>query len=343
MTLHEATERYLPPLEAALRAILARTTEDFKPFYGMLQYHQGWVDESLQPATADTGKRVRPILCLLVCEACGTRFERAMSLAAALELLHGFSLVHDDIQDRSPTRRHRRTVWSLWGEAQAINVGDALLAAAHSALYRQAQASGPDTALRLATALDETCMRLCEGQFLDMDFEKRPVVTVEQYLGMIERKTAALLAYSTWSGAVAGGAADVRAERFEQMGRELGLAFQVQDDLLGVWGVEADTGKSASSDIASAKKTLPYLYALATLPRARAVELAALYAQPARGEAEVERARQLLDLSQAQAMCTDQANRHHERALRRLEEAQPAAAAAGALLELLARLSGRRH
>ncbi|MGQ9552600.1 MAG: polyprenyl synthetase family protein [Anaerolineae bacterium] len=342
MTLREALDRYLPPLEQLQRTILAPTSDDFKPHYGMQQYHQGWLNEHLQPVAASSGKRVRAVLCLLCCEACGAGFERALPLAAAIELLHSFSLVHDDIQDKSQTRRHRPTVWALWGAAQAINVGDSLYAAAHAALYRLQTTLPADAVLRLAVGFEDTCLRLCEGQYLDMAFEQETRVSHSRYMSMIERKTAVLIAYSAQSGAIAAGTSESAADVYRQMGRELGLAFQIQDDILGIWGDEEETGKSASSDIASAKKTLPLIYALEALPETQAAELEGIYARPSRDEAAIVRARELIDASGAKRRCLMLAQVHHAAALQHLQEAHPLPEAEAALRELIGQLSGRQ-
>ena len=341
MTLSDALGRYGAPLDAALRAILMAPSDEFKPFYGMQQYHQGWVDGDLQPVAADAGKRVRPTLCLLCCEACGGDYASALPLAAAIELEHGFSLVHDDIQDRSPTRRHRPTVWSLWGDAQAINVGDALYAAAHAAIYRLGRDHDPRLVLTLALGFEDVCLRLCEGQYLDMAFEREQDVSVDRYMLMIERKTADLISFAAWSGAAIAGAGAERAECFREMGRRLGLAFQIQDDVLGIWGDEKVTGKSASSDIAGAKKTLPYLHALSSLPSSTARELAAIYDAPLRDEAMVARARALIEATQARDRCLAAVSEHHAAALDLLARGEPLSEWAPALAELVARLSGR--
>ncbi|MHB0878707.1 MAG: polyprenyl synthetase family protein [Anaerolineae bacterium] len=342
MTLRQAQERYQAALDATLRAILVAPSDDFKPFLGMQQYHQGWLDRDLQPVVADPGKRVRPTLCLLCHEACGGDYSTALPLAAAIELEHGFSLVHDDIEDRSPLRRHRETVWALWGEPQAINVGDALFSAAHLALYDLRDSLPPDQVLRLALGFEDVCARLCEGQYLDMAFEKESDVSLDRYSLMIERKTAALISFAAWGGAAAAGADDATVETYRSMGHELGMAFQVQDDILGTWGDERVTGKSASSDIETAKKTLPYLHALHSLPAAEAAELRGLYALDRRDAVAVARARALVERSGARERCGAIAAEHHDRARRLLDEAKPPADTGAALRELIDALSGRQ-
>ena len=259
----ELLTRYIPQIEDEMYRVLANDDPRLAGHYGMLRYHMGWLDEHFRPARGNSGKRLRPLLCLLAAGAVGGWIEQAMPAAAALELLHNFSLVHDDIEDDSPARRHRPTVWLLWGKPQAINVGDALFTLARAALYRLSDfGMPPDRVLSACQLFDHTCVRLTEGQFLDMAFESRLDVGVDAYMAMIGGKTAALISASLEMGALVGGADSRVQERLAEFGYELGLAFQIQDDVLGIWGDEALTGKSAQSDILTRKKSLPVVYGL---------------------------------------------------------------------------------
>jgi geranylgeranyl diphosphate synthase, type I len=223
----------------------------------MMAYHHGWVTADGAPLDppARTGKRIRPILAILTCEAFGGIAEAARGPAIALELVHNFSLVHDDIQDVSDQRHNRDTIWKLWGAAQGINVGDALFALAQVALVEHT-ASHPHLAEGVLL-LNRTCVRLVEGQYLDLALESAADVTYDQYEGMIARKTAALLACSASLGAWAAGAPAQSVAAVGELARELGIAFQFQDDALGVWGDPKVTGKPARDDIRSRKKALP--------------------------------------------------------------------------------------
>ena len=233
----------------------------------MLEYHLGWRGAGLEPLAkpAPAGKKLRPALVLLVCQAvCGEITPAARDAAAAVELIHNFSLVHDDIQDRSELRRHRPTLWSLWGMPQAINAGDALFALAQVVLVRD----GSSLAARLATELNATALLLAEGQFLDIDLQQGDTpVTLPAYEAMIARKTGVLFASACRLGALAAGASTEASEAFAAYGLELGLAFQEQDDLLGVWGRSAETGKPDAADIIERKRGLPAAMAL-SLPDA---------------------------------------------------------------------------
>ncbi|MGH2524219.1 MAG: polyprenyl synthetase family protein, partial [Anaerolineales bacterium] len=283
----QLTPLCLAAIEDELRQVVGSGPPDLREYYAMLEYHLGWDADAHRQASgsqlASSGKRLRPLLCLLSCAAAGGEWERALPMAAGLELLHNFSLIHDDIQDGSPLRRGRPTVWRKWGQAQAINAGDALFTLAHLAPHGLPQRGlDPGLTLRALAMFDHTCLVLTQGQFLDMTFEQRPRVGVGEYLAMIEAKTAALIAASTGLGALLAGADEDRRAHFEQYGRSLGLAFQIQDDLLGIWGDPAVTGKSAANDLEKRKKSLPVVYGLE-----HSEDFARAYAGPHTPEASV--------------------------------------------------------
>jgi geranylgeranyl diphosphate synthase, type I len=255
--------QWLPPLEAEMRAVLAGDEQATAAHYGMMQYHMGWVDASFAPSVLNAGKRLRPILCLLACAEVGGRTDNALPAAAAIEILHNFSLVHDDIEDGDEARRHRPTVWKLWGVPLAINVGDGMFALAFAAMQRLSTRGVPPTAVLAALdVFTRTCVALTEGQYMDMSFEQRTDVTVDEYLHMIGGKTAALVGASVAIGAYIGGAGPEQAQFLQRFGKEIGLAFQIQDDVLGIWGDPTVTGKAAGNDVLRKKKSLPMLHAL---------------------------------------------------------------------------------
>ncbi len=309
--MNDVLSPYLEAVEAELRAALATPAEDVAPLYQMMQYHLGWLDEALRPHAAPRGKRLRPAMCLLACEAAGGDWRRALPATAAVELIHNFTLLHDDIEDNSPTRRHRATVWHLWGLAQGVNTGDTMWALARMALYRLAD-NGYDaaTVLEVARRLDEACLHLCAGQYLDIRFEGLERVTLAEYERMVGGKTASLLSAALAVGARLGGAAPAQVAAYGEFGRELGLAFQVVDDILGIWGDPAVTGKSAATDILTRKKTLPVLYAHEWEREHGHGDLARLYAQPAIAEAEVPTVLALLERAGARAYAQAQAEAH---------------------------------
>jgi geranylgeranyl diphosphate synthase type I len=257
-----AFRRYRNAITAELRLVLA---DRKSPLYGMMRYHLGWVDEHENPVQASPGKALRPTLCLLACEAVGGTWHKALPAAAGVELMHNFSLIHDDIQDEDVERRHRPTVWSIWGLPQAINAGDALATIAGLSLIGLAKRGVPaEKQLLTHKAMYEACLTTIEGQYLDIAYESRFDIGVDEYLEMIEKKTATLIARSLEMGALLGGDNQDMINGLYQYGRNLGLAFQVRDDILGIWGDERKTGKPWGSDIRHKKKSLPVAYALET-------------------------------------------------------------------------------
>jgi len=192
----------------------------------------------------------------------------ARPAAVAVELVHNFSLIHDDIQDQSTERRHRATVWRLWGIPQAITAGDAMYALARGALLRLAERGVPPNRILQATAaLDDACLHLCEGQYLDLASEGCQGATMEDYLAMIKGKTAALMACSTQLGALVATDDLETVEALRIFGESLGLAYQIQDDVLGIWGDPAVTGKPAADDLRRRKMTWPVVFALGEAER----------------------------------------------------------------------------
>lgn len=305
-------------------------------FSVLLQYPMGWVEADGAARAQAGGKRVRPLLLLLCAEAAGGDWQAALPAAAAVEILHNFSLVHDDIEDASPLRHGRPTVWKLWGIGNAINSGDALFALSFAALTRLTPRV-PETVVHKALAVfSAMTIELTRGQHLDMRFETQEHVTIDEYLSMIEGKSAALLAASAEIGALIGSGSTETAGHYRAFGLNLGLAFQIRDDILGIWGDSAITGKSAATDILSRKKSLPALFGLE-----RSADLRALYARETFGEDEVREAVRLLDQLDARAYAAGLEAEYHRRALAALGSAAPASPAAEALKSLLDRLLGR--
>lgn len=313
------------------------------PLYTMVRYHLGWVDRDGKPERSDGGKGLRSTLCLLANEAAGGDLKRALPAAAAVDLVHAFSLVHDDIQDRSRERHHRPTVWSLWGEAQAINAGDALFALARLTLLRAADAGvSPGKMIHLSHALDETCLRLCEGQQADLAFEKAKEVSIESYLAMIEGKTAALIALSCRMGASLAGAGPNVVHHLAEGGRRLGLAFQARDDYLGIWGTASALGKPVVEDVWERKKSLPVVCALQRASGADRELLLSVYGGSASlTGAEVERVVELLAALGARDYCREVAEEQAQAAVEEIEASGCTNDAAGQLKEL-ARFAAER-
>ena len=327
-----ARDRLLPRVEATLQEFLDR--HDAAPaHYGMMRYHLGWTDESLSPITAPVGKRLRPLLCLLTAEACSGDTFSSLPAAIALELLHNFTLIHDDIEDGDALRHHRPTVWKLWGEPQAINAGDGMHVLAHLALLDLAQNGVPaERVLALARRLAQTSLIITEGQHLDIAFERREDVTPAEYLDMIGRKSAALIGCAAVMGAEIAGAPDEVSTALERFGADLGMGFQIQDDVLGIWGRTETTGKPAG-DLRRRKKTLPSLYAFSRSPADERGAFARLFAAPEPDERAVEDVLEVLERHGARHHCEKMVARYSAAARERLSVL--AASAARTALEAL--------
>ena len=262
MALNEYLTLFLPAVEQELhRVVDSAFLPECEDLHTMLAYHLGFPVGGLK-ATSQ-GKRIRPIILLLCAAAMDHPWSSALPAAVAVELIHNFSLIHDDIEDSSPLRRGRPTVWSRWGVAQAINAGDAMFSLAQTAILDLESTTSPTVALAACQILNKACINLTEGQYLDLAYESKQNLTIDAYWPMITGKTARLLSACTAIGALAGAASLPVISEFEEFGRNLGLAFQIQDDYLGIWGDASLTGKSTQSDLASRKKTLPVLYGLA--------------------------------------------------------------------------------
>lgn len=318
MELPGAFARFRGEIEETLRAALVGQHPE--TLYRMLRYHLGWEDERGRPLDSGGGKLLRPTLCLLACRAAGGDWRRALPAAAAVELVHSFSLVHDDIQDRDRERRHRPTVWSVWGEAQAINAGDALLALARLSLSRLAEAGLPAAkVVEAGRIVDAATLEMVEGQVLDLEGEERLQVGLELYQEMIEKKTGALFDCSLRLGGLLGGDDRGVSESLGRCGRLLGVAFQVRDDMLGIWGAEGETGKPSGADIRRRKKSLPVVYALERATGATAEALERAYAKRELDDGDVSLVLDVLDSLGAQAYCRGLARERKEEALASLE------------------------
>ncbi len=261
MKLDDFIETMQPAIESRLQEIVNRLDRPhISNFKEMITYHMGWTGKGAGPAAQ--GKRIRPLLLLLSCSAAGSEWINALPAAAAIEYIHNFSLVHDDIQDQSELRRGRETVWKKWGIAHAINVGDLLFILAHIALNDLDNNFSLDLVEKTTQCVNEACLELSCGQYLDMSYEKYKTLSLEDYWPMVSGKTAALLAACTQIGSTLGGADDSAQIAYRDFGHYLGLAFQAEDDYLGIWGDAALTGKSTDSDLVTGKKSLPILFAL---------------------------------------------------------------------------------
>lgn len=261
MTFSEYSQTLLPAIEEELQAVVsdAKISED-ESLHSMLTYHMGWTGPGAGQKAQ--GKRVRPMLLLLSNITANGKWQLALPAAAAIELIHNFSLIHDDIEDGSEYRRDRETLWKLFQVPLALNAGDAMFSLAFIALQRLSDELGLEIIHNAHTLLAQTCLTLTKGQHLDISFEGDPLVTESSYLQMNQGKTGALLACGTQLGALIAGADMTTTEIYRQMGLNLGIAFQITDDFLGIWGDPDVTGKSAASDLIARKKSFPVIYGL---------------------------------------------------------------------------------
>ena len=321
--------RQVAQIDGEMQRILDARDGHARPLYEMLAYHLG-----LDGTGSRGGKRIRPLLGVLAYQSLGGDYRKALPGAAALELGHNFSLVHDDIEDADRERRHRPTLWALWGIPAAINAGDALFALSRLALYRLLDGEDYDDrrVLDLMKIYDETCLALCEGQYLDISFERRDDVTVEAYYEMIGKKTAALLGASVMAGAILAVDDTSVHEAYRQFGYDLGMAFQMADDIKGTFWSTEKSGKPEAGDIRKRKKTLPVVWALEHASgedRERLLEIYALPAAPTDGRAvafgegmtdrEVADVLAILERSGARAHAEGEARRWRDVALRHIE------------------------
>lgn len=311
-------ERYRALVRDEMRSVVGASPDGL---HAWMRYHLGWEDIEGRPEQASGGKLLRPIAVLLAAEACGARVEQAAAAAAAVELVHNFSLLHDDVEDRSGFRRGRANLWTFAGVAQAINTGDGMFTLARLAAYRLLDAGVP--AGRVVAAmreLDEACLRLVEGQYLDISFETRIDVTQDEYWQMAAGKTAAMFAAPFAMGATIAGAEPRIVEAFRAFGRHIGLAFQAVDDILGIWGDSAVTGKPAGDDLLARKMTCPVIAALDAGGDASML-LRRAYAQPARPGEDVGPLAALVAETGARAMTQAMAEREETAALDALRAA----------------------
>ncbi|MFA7249659.1 MAG: polyprenyl synthetase family protein [Dehalococcoidia bacterium] len=314
--MEERGARYRPLVQQEMRAVIGDAPEGL---YAWMRYHLGWEDRERRPVTASPGKMLRPLALLLATELCGGRAEQALPAAAAVELIHNFSLLHDDVEDRSDTRRGRETVWTFAGVAHAINAGDGMFTLAHLAMYRLAGTDAdPERVLAASRELHEACLRLVEGQYLDISFEERADVTLDEYLRMAGGKTAAMFAAPFAIGALLAGAAPHEVDAFREFGRRIGLAFQAVDDVLGIWGDPAVTGKPVGDDLVSRKMTYPVIVAMGA---PGGDQLRAAYADRTAAAGDLEALRALVERADARAVTEAMAQAQERAALDALRAA----------------------
>jgi len=314
------------------------------PVYDMLRYYMGWVDVNGEPCAGAEGKYLRPTLCLFACDATGGALRQAMPAAVALELIHNFSLIHDDIQDKDETRHHRKTLWAVWGVPKALVAGNILRITADAALESlREQGLDRRRILPVVNQLTQAYLEMIEGQYLDISFEGQHDVGLNRYLDMIARKTGALIRCSFTIGALIGSDDPAAAAAFRESGKALGFIFQVRDDILGVWGDEASTGKPVGADIRRKKNSFPVVYAMSEAKGAAKRRLLDIYRKAEPDDADVADVLQILDGVNTREYAHALAAEHGEIALDALSSVELGGKTLGAVEDLIEFLLVREH
>ena len=266
-------DEYRQGVEEELRDIF-EGREGF--LYNLLRYHLGWVDQQGRPQDGGPMLHFQGTMALAACEALGADFPAALPAAAGVELVHHFTLVHGEVQAGRAEDADRPSIWWVWGPAQAINAGDGLHALGRTAMMRMAaKGTPPERVLRAVRSLDTACLRLCEGQYMDLEFQDQLMVTNAAYMEMVNRKAGALTGCAAESGALAAGASDAQCDALQRLGLNLGAAWQIARDIGQLWGQHGDG--VTPSNVISKKKSLPLIHALEHGSIAARRELGAIY------------------------------------------------------------------
>ena len=318
--------RFRPTLDEAIVDILGDRPGSL---FDMMRHHLGWENDALTQG----GKYLRPTLVLVTAEACGGDWKTAVPAAVGLELLHNFSLIHDDIQDENSFRRNRPTVWNRWGASQAINAGDAMHALSQLVvLHMTDDGAPPQSVLHAIRLLDETCLALGEGQTADIEFETRSNVTVADYKWMIGNKSAEAFRCALEIGCMIATGSPEQSKLLGDAGFEMGIAFQIQDDVLDIWG-GAVIGKETALDIRDGKKSLPVVYGLSREDSTDADRLSEMY-RSGFGPDGVDEVVSLLESLGAPDFCAAEAEAHWAKGHRMIEQAGLPEAGIAALTEI---------
>ena len=300
-----------------------RLSQDFLPVYDMLRYCMGWSDKDGNPVDGAMGKSLRPSLCLFACEAVGGQIRHALPAAASLELIHNFSLIHDEIEDFDETRHHRPTLWTLWGINKALVAGNVLRIVADRSMEMMKIDEGKDAerVVKGVELLTEACLEMIEGQYMDISFEGRIDITLNQYMSMISRKTGALIRCSLHLGAVMGTENLRTLEIFRRTGTSLGYVFQIRDDILGIWGQEESTGKPVGIDILRKKNSLPIVHAMDKADSKGRERLREIYSLQSLGEPEVLAVLDIMEQAGTRDYAQGLAHQYEEEALKSFSDA----------------------
>ena len=307
---------YRPEIDIEMKSIIDKGK---LPLYDMLKYHMGWIDGEGNPGNFNKGKFLRATLCILSCISTGTDYKKALPIAASIELIHNFSLIHDDIQDNDIQRRHRPTLWYLWGKAQAINAGTTMKVLANLAILElQKYNVSSSKQIEVFKIMNESCLTMLEGQYLDISFEDKFDVSPDDYITMIEKKTASLIEGAILIGAVLN-IENKDIPPFKIFGNYLGIAFQILDDILGICGNEDMTVKPHASDIRKKKKSLPIVFALKQSSTKIKNDLHKIYAGNRINEKHVGKILDYLEIVKAKDFCEGKCRYYYDLAINEIK------------------------
>ncbi len=312
-------DQYREIIEVKLRQNIPQNDSEV---YNMLRYCMGWSDKYGNSTDIAVGKLLRPSLCLFACESLGTSAEKALPAAATLELIHNFSLIHDEIQDFDENRHHRPTLWTLWGVPRALVAGDVLKIVADSGLAKMPSPESVDNSIKHMSLVTEACLEMIEGQYLDINFEGRIDIGLDHYMKMISLKTGALIRCSVEVGANVASPGNFEiTNKFRRSGIYLGYLFQITDDILGVWGLEEETGKSTGSDLKRKKNSLPIVHAMSASSKSYQSAIQSLYRKEELSDCDVLEILDILDRTDSRSYCQDLAKIYAGKAIDVIDDA----------------------
>tara|TARA_Y100000590_G_scaffold1150_1_gene1499 strand:- start:2308 stop:3318 length:1011 start_codon:yes stop_codon:yes gene_type:complete len=311
-------EKYSTVIWKLLSELILTQTADV---YDIVKYSLGVLDQKGNIQTKPSGKILRSILCTFTCDSTGGNWENALQSAISLELIHNFSLIHDDIQDEDTQRRHQPTAWTIWGKEKALVGGTTThcLANITSLMEFSDSCSNKAIQLHLSKVLSEKCLQMIQGQVLDLSFEHKTNVTIEEYLEMISGKTAALISCAMHMGAYISEQNDSKALLFNNIGYLLGLAYQIRDDILGIWGNSEFTGKGVGSDVFRKKKSLPIIHG-SQIPEHK-TSITEIYSKNTVDKADLASVMEIMDTCKTQAYCQNLANAYCDKAIKNIDDA----------------------
>jgi len=313
--------KYASEIKEEISRILDRPS--CKKMYDMMRYFLGWLDEDLKPIEAYGGKQFRSSLCLSIAEAISGDYKKALPAAASVEIFHNFTLIHDDILDNDPYRRGRKTLWNIWGIPQAINTGDAQYILSLKSLERlKEEGLSSDKILEIYSFVQEKYLIIAEGQHLDMSFEEEEIskIKLDNYLEMITKKTSVLVGIATKAGAMVVTDENEKIENAYDFGLNLGLAYQICDDMVSIWGSSEQTGKNELNDIYAKKKTLPIIYAFQHADKKISEELQSIYSAVKINEQMAKRVVEILDSLDIYVKTREMMDFYRKRAIKSLEK-----------------------